>query len=684
LIALLVAVSAGAAPAFGDAIAIGDCAGAHRAPTPSQSTTRQAEARALAIGWCELRAASPIGALEALQQVTSDSDLSPYASLLRARALLALGRADEALTAIDGATAPGSAGDEIRLLRGRVLAGRGDPAGRRDLTSLYGGPLEPQARFWAAEAAGVHGDHSGLLEGLYTVWIDARPGGWDERAAVRLVELGESLHDVSTESGRARAAARLTKLHGHHRVAEALALAPSLQGDAEPTDRAGWLERAAIHFSGRDYPAALAAQQRALGDPAEVAGEPDELFEYALTAARTGDFDTAAVIYRRLIEAHPDTKQAEFSSFKLGYMKFDRNECTEALPLFSTHRERFPGGRHIDEALWFAARCEWRAGNTDAATALYGALRAARPRSSLVPGAAYWQARALGLDGDTEAETDALEAVLVRWPSSAYAWFSAKRLERTFPARAPAVVPPWPSAWKAKGAVHRAEALLDAGLRSWGLAELRTLKSDGRPGTALPLAWALLRAGDYRGAKRLACPHAAPAWKLGDPAAQQACTPRPERPLVEAQSRDSGLDPSVVYAVMVAESAMQPGVASAAGARGLMQLMPPVGGRLHNEAFPNRDYDAEDLYLGPYNAFLGTMELAQLTERLQGTLVPDATPAVIGSYNAGIEAVQRWVNASESPAFDEWSEDVGYTETRKYIKRVLGQVMAYRWLYGDG
>ncbi len=37
----------------------------------------------------------------------------------------------------------------------------------------------------------------------------------------------------------------------------------------------------------------------------------------------------------------------------------------------------------------------------------------------------------------------------------------------------------------------------------------------------------------------------------------------------------------------------------------------------------------------------------------------------------------------DRPDFDEFSEDIGYTETRRYVKRVLGFVMAYRWVYGD-
>ena len=57
---------------------------------------------------------------------------------------------------------------------------------------------------------------------------------------------------------------------------------------------------------------------------------------------------------------------------------------------------------------------------------------------------------------------------------------------------------------------------------------------------------------------------------------------------------------------------------------------------------------------------------------------------MIASYNGGEAAVRRWLEAYDGPPeFDEFAEDVGYTETRRYVKRVLGFVMAYRWVYGD-
>jgi soluble lytic murein transglycosylase len=135
---------------------------------------------------------------------------------------------------------------------------------------------------------------------------------------------------------------------------------------------------------------------------------------------------------------------------------------------------------------------------------------------------------------------------------------------------------------------------------------------------------------------------------------------------------------------MTAESALQPEVTSLAGARGLMQLMPVEAETIHRELFGVRPYDADNLYAAPYNAAMGTAELGLKTRSLGDVLAVTSIPAVVASYNGGEEAVRRWLEGGgDKPDFDEFAEDVGYTETRQYIRRVLGFVMAYRWVYGD-
>ena len=55
----------------------------------------------------------------------------------------------------------------------------------------------------------------------------------------------------------------------------------------------------------------------------------------------------------------------------------------------------------------------------------------------------------------------------------------------------------------------------------------------------------------------------------------------------------------------------------------------------------------------------------------------------IGAYNAGPNAVRRWIRAHGDPrkaGIDpiDWIEMIPYEETRTYVQRVLGNLQVYR------
>jgi soluble lytic murein transglycosylase len=116
-----------------------------------------------------------------------------------------------------------------------------------------------------------------------------------------------------------------------------------------------------------------------------------------------------------------------------------------------------------------------------------------------------------------------------------------------------------------------------------------------------------------------------------------------------------------------------------------MQVMPSLGESLTKELHPERHWDPLDLYDPSINAELGVAELVSLHKRFEGTGVSPRTPLVIAGYNGGEKAVRRWLGLYDAPPpADVFAEDVGYTETRRYVRKVLATLMAYRYVYGDG
>lgn len=143
------------------------------------------------------------------------------------------------------------------------------------------------------------------------------------------------------------------------------------------------------------------------------------------------------------------------------------------------------------------------------------------------------------------------------------------------------------------------------------------------------------------------------------------------RDLVSAAASAHGLPADWIFAVIRQESAFQPGVASPAGAVGLMQLMPATAAEVARRA--GRDAPGRTALTDPaLNIDLGSRYLAQMRARFRNHPLP-ATAA----YNAGPGAVRRWL--PETPlAGDLWMVRIPYRETREYVRRVLMYQVIYR------
>jgi soluble lytic murein transglycosylase-like protein len=118
--------------------------------------------------------------------------------------------------------------------------------------------------------------------------------------------------------------------------------------------------------------------------------------------------------------------------------------------------------------------------------------------------------------------------------------------------------------------------------------------------------------------------------------------------LVRSAARAAHLDPSLALAVAAVESHFDPAARSAAGAVGVMQLMPGTAQAL----------GVENPYDPAQNARGGSLYLRELLDRFGG----DVRRAV-AAYDAGPGAVTAYGGVPP------------YSETRRYVERVLA---AYR------
>ncbi|GAC1302847.1 MAG: hypothetical protein NVSMB19_12440 [Vulcanimicrobiaceae bacterium] len=113
-------------------------------------------------------------------------------------------------------------------------------------------------------------------------------------------------------------------------------------------------------------------------------------------------------------------------------------------------------------------------------------------------------------------------------------------------------------------------------------------------------------------------------------------------------AQEARVDPALVRAVAQTESGFDPHATSAAGAAGLMQLMPATSNAL----------GVADPYDPAQNVRGGAAYLHRLLERFHGNV-----QLAVAAYNAGPGAVERYGGIPP------------YAETRTYVDRVMA---AYR------
>ena len=150
-------------------------------------------------------------------------------------------------------------------------------------------------------------------------------------------------------------------------------------------------------------------------------------------------------------------------------------------------------------------------------------------------------------------------------------------------------------------------------------------------------------------------------------------------PLAElpASCAVAGVPPSLILALARQESEFDPGAASTANARGLLQILPSTAqdvARRYKLPYAG----AGDLFLPQTNLAIGCYHVKDLLEAFGGSYV-----LTIAAYNAGRSRIQGWITLRgdpRDPKIDavDWIETIPFDETRNYVMRVFENELAYK------
>jgi soluble lytic murein transglycosylase len=138
---------------------------------------------------------------------------------------------------------------------------------------------------------------------------------------------------------------------------------------------------------------------------------------------------------------------------------------------------------------------------------------------------------------------------------------------------------------------------------------------------------------------------------------------------IRASATEFGVEPSLVAAVIKAESRFDPEATSSRGAYGLMQLLPETARFVSERTGISADYRDPET-----NIRIGTRYLSYLQSRYAGD-----QRLALAAYNSGEGRVDRWLSRGD---FDV-SRDIPFAETRDYVRNVTESQRVYEDLYGE-
>jgi soluble lytic murein transglycosylase len=170
---------------------------------------------------------------------------------------------------------------------------------------------------------------------------------------------------------------------------------------------------------------------------------------------------------------------------------------------------------------------------------------------------------------------------------------------------------------------------------------------------------------------------AALAWPQVHHAVREITLPLRHEDIIRQQSREKGLDPALVAAVIYAESHFRDGQTSRAGALGLMQITPATARYIARKS-GGTAFVVGDLATPQVNIAYGAYYLRYLLSRYDGN-----EAFALAAYNAGEGNVDRWIASARAHDRALTVDAIPYSETRAYVTRVQDAKRDYATNYAS-
>jgi soluble lytic murein transglycosylase len=564
---------------------------------------------------------------------------------------------------------------KARLALDRVLARLGKSKHTRD--------AEVRARALRAALAMQMGD-KGTANADYRWLALAAPLRPEADSALSALEAAGGANRLTKSEHLDRASALAEA--GRVAATEAeLARVANAPGSPVPAGRITYLRAFALYAARGDYAKAAELFERSARENPQSA--PQALFYAARSLSRAQSDERAIAGYERLARQFPKSDWAEQAQYLSARLRFIAGDYLKARVLYDAYlalygkRARFGNDANYERAL-----CGLETDQPLPAAAAFERLAARASERHSKARLHYLQALSLALGNQKEKAISAFTEIAQSEPLSFFGLAARARLGIVGAPQPPLIA-------ESMAAPHSELALAlppdVAALNRVGLArdaEHQLMHQEfafsraysPRNNEALCEAYGLLGVAQrryrvaqdvVRGAALDSAPSDANTW------AWHCIYPTPYLDVVEAAAQRESLPPALLFAVMRQESAFDPHAASEARAYGLLQLIAPTAQRIAGQL--GEPFTDAALLTPDANIRYGAHYLAQLSGYFGGNLA-----LVAAAYNAGPDAVFRWLAAPEKIGIDAFLARIPFDQTRTYVERVLGNLARYQYLSG--
>jgi soluble lytic murein transglycosylase len=597
--------------------------------------------------------ASAATTFERLRNAYPQSVMTPPGELELARALLKLGRASDA-AAVAAHLATESSGTALeqnaRLTEAMAMAAMG---------------RQSDAYAQAMELRNLY-PHSGAdtdARTLAYLMLSANPA----LAPTASLEYQKSEAELLLREGQPALAMA--------QIERALAADPPTSIRAELL----WLEAQASHGDPAREKSALL---RYLAIAPQGPSAASVLNALALLYWREDDSSPARDAFQRIAAEFPGSALAPGAMLRIGRIYEELRDYDAARAEYAGLYGKYPSSDSAEEARFRAPWTYYMTRSYASAARMFAAMRPHARSAADRDMFDYWHARALEKSGDSAGARAIYLRLAGSIDSNYYPALASRRVAAITPElpAASAADPSFeglPSSNSALVRFHlsRIDALRSVGVKDLEAGEFRALEGEsaGDPNLRAFVLAGLISADAWYDAIGAAA-RMEKRGDLGPAEAERIRYPRAYWNLFISAAHQHSLDPWLVLALARQESLFNPHAKSVSDAQGLMQLLPSTARRVAQQSGMQTG-GGLNLYDPELNISLGTSYLENLFAMFGG----DEFKAV-AAYNGGEHAVQNWTTKFPG-ADDEWVENIGYRETREYVKRVIGGRREYLLLY---